>query len=162
MDKDLKKYIAQWEKAEKENLYGSDAETPKRKSSGFFSEFGGGDDKAELDQEEYNHWRKLYNYSNKDYSDDLIQENVKDQPANPVDATTVGKDTDIILPKFTGGPELEKLIKLKIKLQEVESRLNALEAEGKNSKNSESQINDLKNQIDKVSNSLAPNAFEPQ
>lgn len=78
---------------------------------------------------------------------------VADSP-NPIRATSVGTDQDIDPGPLglTFTPEdLEKLSEMKIKLHDLQGKLNNAEGLGKSGKQYETKIQSLKNQIDELS-----------
>ena len=90
------------------------------------------------------------------------------QSPNQIRQHTAGKDQDLTpqsLGQTFSEEELESLHELKIKLHNAQSMLNAYEVEGKSTKTVESEITNLKNKVDELSDSLGqvfPLAISPQ
>jgi hypothetical protein len=81
--------------------------------------------------------------------------------ANPTRITTVGKDQDY-KPNWSDVRQLEQLHDMKINLYELESKLNhghAL-AETKKGQKVQTQINNLKKEIDALSDALSPDFLQ--
>lgn len=80
---------------------------------------------------------------------------------NPVIPTSVGKDQDSKVTQnwAVGGKEHFQLEELKVRLEKLESKLNAMETEEKSSKGTQSKIDELKKQIDDLSDSLSGDRF---
>jgi len=174
MDDDLLKYMGQWEKALKTDDFKKERpeveapySTPSNTQS-FFGNFGA-NHPQERKESDFEYWKKVYNTSIGQHDpEDLVTEDInrKDMTkaltnsANPVYPNTVGKDQDIVAPKWSDSKELTKLITLKSDLQTLESKLNALDTNEKNGKSVQSQIDSMKKEIDRLSNLLSPSMFD--
>lgn len=168
MDDDLKKYMGLWDDALKTNDFKGSVPEQNEPSvtQSFFGNFGS-NQPQERKETEINHWKKVYNASlGKDDAEDLVNEGRKDfaqalaNSANPIYPSTVGKDQDIVAPKWSDSKELAKLIELKSELQTLECKLNTLDANQKDGKNVQSQIESVKKEIDRLSNLLSPSMFD--
>lgn len=91
----------------------------------------------------------------KDISDTLAKAH------NPIQPNAVGKDQDVKITQNwgVGGKEYFQLEDLKVRLEKLESKLNAIEAEGQSGKSTQDKIDDLKKQIDELSDSLSGERF---
>lgn len=80
---------------------------------------------------------------------------------NPVLPNTIGKDQNLNVAQNwgVGGKEYFQLEELKVRLEKLESKLNAIEGQGKSGKDSQSKIDELKKQIDNLSDSLDGERF---
>ena len=83
---------------------------------------------------------------------------------NPIYPNTVGKDQDVKITQNwgVGGKEHFQLEDLKVRLEKLESKLNAIESEGQSGKSTQDKIDDLKKQIDELSNSLSGERFSSE
>jgi uncharacterized coiled-coil protein SlyX len=81
---------------------------------------------------------------------------------NPVYPQSIGKDNDVVVTQNwgTGGKEHFQLEELKVRLEKLESKLNAIEAKGDSGKDTQSKIDSLKKQIDDLSDSLTGGRFD--
>jgi hypothetical protein len=84
---------------------------------------------------------------------------------NPVLPNTVGKDQELNVTSnwAMGGKEIEELEKLKVELHELESKLNSLMSKEEAKPDPvQVKIESLKKEIDKLSDSLSGNRFDPK
>lgn len=172
---DLEKYQDQWEKALKDGVF-ADAPKEQRPGQGTMKPnwFGHSSvEDSEIEQEEAEDWENLYNMTDPDYKgegEELIQEE-SEAPTdklkkaairtanshNPVHPDSLGHDQDVVVTQNWGfgGKEIEELAEMKIKLEQLESKLNAEEGlGGKKAKSISEQIKSLRKQIDGLSDSL--------
>jgi len=184
---DINKYAAIWDDALAKGIFkDSDAAAAKqvRKSaetdeeSFFGSDFFGQHRSAEYDRDEplneadTKYWAEVSKLADPHgYTDPLklVESNednkrVADALAkshNPIQPNSVGKDQE---PEITqnwgvGGKEHFQLEELKVRLEKLEGKLNAMESEGKSGKDAQSKIDGLKKQIDELSDSLSGDRF---
>jgi len=165
MRTDLEKYADQWDKALKDGVF-DDAPKPAVPSHGDWFGHSSNVADTEIDYSDADYWSQLAG------GDELLQEETEPTPAelkkmvsrmansnNPVHPNSLGNDQDVVVTQNwgTGGEEIEELAEMKIKLEQLESRLNAEEGMGKSGKSISEQIKGLKKQIDDLSNSLNGN-----
>lgn len=185
---DINKYAAIWDDAQAKGIFkDSDAEAARKarrpveeeEDSFFGSDFFGQHHRAAeydmdepLNEADTKYWREVSKLADPHgYTDPLKlveanEENKKVADAlanahNPIAPNTVGKDQD---PEVTqnwgvGGKEYFQLEELKVRLEKLESKLNAMEGEGKSGKDAQGKIDGLKKQIDELSDSLSGNRF---
>lgn len=81
---------------------------------------------------------------------------------NPIQPYSVGKDQDVNPTQNwgIGGKEHFQLEDLKVRLEKLESKLNAIESKGDSGKDTQSKIDSLKKQIDDLSDSLNGNRWD--
>lgn len=170
---DLEKYQDQWEKAIKDGVF-ADAPKPEKPAAGSWFGHSNVQD-SEIEEKEVEDWENIYNMADPDFKDggeQLIQEETEPtgeilkkvasrmaNTHNPLSKQSLGNDQDIVVNQNwgVGGKEIEELAEMKIKLEQLESRLNAEEGMGKSGKGISEQIKNLKKQIDELSNSLNGN-----
>lgn len=170
---DLEKYQDQWEKALKDGVF---ADAPKTQKPGqgtmrpdWFGHSSVPD--SDIEQEEAEDWENLYKMADPDFQggEELLSEESEASTDklkkmatrmanshNPVHPDSLGHDQDVVVSQNwgVGGREIEELSEMKVKLEQLESRLNAEEAMGKNGKSIAEQIKNLRKQIDSLSDSL--------
>lgn len=170
---DLEKYQDQWEKALKDGVF---ADAPKTQKPGqgtmrpdWFGHSSVPD--SDIEQEEAEDWENLYKMADPDFQggEELLSEESEASTDklkkmatrmanshNPVHPDSLGHDQDVVVSQNwgVGGREIEELSEMKVKLEQLESRLNADEAMGKNGKSIAEQIKNLRKQIDSLSDSL--------
>jgi len=80
---------------------------------------------------------------------------------NPIQTPSVGKDQNVVVTQNwgVGGKEHFQLEELKVRLEKLESKLNAIESRGESGKEAQSKIDSLKKQIDDLSDSLMGDRF---
>ena len=172
---DLEKYTDQWEKALKDGVF-ADAPKEQRPGQGTMKPnwFGHSSvEDSEIEQEEAEDWENLYKMADPDFKgggEELIQEETEASTDklkkvatrmanshNPVNSDSLGHDQDVVVTQNWGfgGKEIEELAEMKIKLEQLESKLNAEEGlGGKKAKSISEQIKSLRQQIDGLSDSL--------
>ncbi|MEI8270261.1 MAG: hypothetical protein WCG45_02740 [bacterium] len=166
---DLEKYAALWDNAVKNNVFGDEKKQPEEKTIPNTGYFGNPTEVPEEEMEQFlesknNKFSKDLAYWTMLVEDicpkkEVIEEEEKEiVHFNPVQKSTFGKDQE---PKVSqnwamGGKEYFKLEELKVKLEKLESELNAFDAKSleKESGKMQSKIDDLKKEIDDVSDSL--------
>jgi protein subunit release factor A len=164
---DLEKYTDQWEKALKDGVFDDAPKSPSPRHTDWFGHSTSASE-TEINDEEAEYWKQMMDEG----GEELIQEEnepTKDQlkkmnsrlanSHNPVHPDNLGNDQDVIVNQnwAVGGKEIEELAEMKVKLEELESRLNADEAMLKPTVKVTEQIKNLKKQIDELSNSLNGN-----
>jgi hypothetical protein len=164
---DLEKYADQWDKALKDGVFDDAPKSPSPRHTDWFGHSSSASD-TEINDEEAEYWKQIAN----DGPEELIQE--ENEPTkqelkkmtsrmanshNPVHPQSLGNDQDVVVTQNwgVGGEEIEELAEMKVKLEQLESRLNAEEGMGKSGKGISEQIKSLKKQIDELSNSLNGN-----
>lgn len=79
---------------------------------------------------------------------------------NPIYPYSLGKDQDLkVTDNWTDGKELVELNNIRVELEKLESKLNALEGLGKSGKDVEGKIAQLRNKADELSDSLKGDKF---
>lgn len=173
---DLDKYKDQWEKALKDGFLDSSPHLPPPNppsdfgQSDFFGQWDAVDQDAPLNECDAKYWNKVYRLSNNqgdapcpikeeaEATKDQIKKTTSKiaNAANPVYPTSVGKDQESkVTANWSDGKELQELAQMKMRLEKLESQMNAKEGMGK--KGNISKIESLRKQIDELSDSLAPN-----
>jgi len=165
---DLEKYTDQWDKAIKDGIFDDALKSPKSPSPRHTSWFGHNTNasETEINDEEAEYWKQVMDEGG---GEELIQEETEPTKKelkkmtshmanahNPVSQQSLGNDQDVVVAKNwgVGGKEIEELAEMKVKLEQLESRLNAEEGMGKSGKSISEKIKNLKKQIDELSNSL--------
>lgn len=164
--KELDHWAGVWDKALEKNLFPKTPEaSPPSALNGTESFFGlksrAEDAPTSPSEPDAAYWNKVYHMS-KDSgfgkAPDILSESVKAKDApNPVKANTVGSDQDLTpesLDATFSEKDIEDLSVLKVKLHELQDKMNEFEGRGENSKKFESQISKIKSQIDELSSSL--------
>jgi len=151
---DLDKWTAQWDKAQADGVF---EDSPKQIQQLDLSPDGATD------------WQKA--------NPELLQEDNKDagnvaasiaQSPNPVRQSTAGKDQELEpgpLGLTFSEKDIEDLSELKIKLHNLQDKLNTFEGRGENSTKFESQINSVKDKIEELSTAMTqafPYSISPQ
>lgn len=170
---DLNNYKDKWEAALKDGFLEKSPHLPEPKSSAdFFGQWDGSEgDDVPLNECDAKYWQEVYKRSSHQGECPDLTEEVKAtkeqikkhveraaNSANPVYPDSVGKDQGPVVTKnWTDGKELRELADLKMKLEKLESELNAQEGMGK--KGNQGKIDAIRKQIDELSDSLAPNRF---
>lgn len=176
---DINKYAAIWDDALAKGLF-KDAPKPPTPSepeetADFFGQYMSGeyDMDQPLNEVDTKYWAQVSRLADPHgYTDPLkvvseSKEDAKKMAAalatahNPIHPNSVGKDQE---PEVTqnwgvGGKEYFQLEELKVRLEKLESKLNAMETEGKSGKDTQSKIDGLKKQIDELSDSLSGERF---
>jgi hypothetical protein len=161
---DLEKYTDQWEKALKDGVFDDAPKSPSPRHTDWFGHTTNASE-TQIDDEDVENWNQIFN----DGGEALLQEE-KETPKdelkkmssrmadsnNPVHPDSLGNDQDTVVVQNwgVGGKEIEKLAEIKIKLEQLESRLNAEEGMGNSGKGISEQIKKIKKDIDELSNSL--------
>lgn len=184
---DINKYAAIWDDALTKGIFkDADAAAAKQvrrsadeeEESFFGSDFFGQHRSTEYDRDEplneadTKYWAEVSKLADPHgYTDPLKlveskedAKNVADALAkahNPINPQSVGKDQDPVVTQNwgTGGKEYFQLEELKVRLEKLESKLNAMESEGKSGSSAQSKIDGLKKQIDELSDSLNGERF---
>ena len=164
---ELDHWASVWDKACKKDLFPSKAEdivpSANQADQSFFGVHSRADDAPSVPSApDAAYWNKVYKMSNNSGdAPDVIQESVKaislKQSPNPIKPATVGADQDLTaagLDATFSEKDIEDLSVLKVKLHELQDKLNEFEGRGENSKKFETQITKLKAQIDGLSDSL--------
>lgn len=164
---DLEKYQDQWEQALKDGVF-KDAPKPAVPSHPDWFGHSQNVSDTEIDDVDAEYWKQMMDEG----GEELLQEETEPTKEelkkmtsrmanahNPVFPQSLGNDQDVVVAQNwgVGGKEIEELAEMKIKLEQLESRLNAEEGMGKSGKSISEQIKNLKKQIDELSNSLSGN-----
>lgn len=165
---DLEKYTDQWEKALKDGVFDDAPKPAVPRHADWFGHSQNVVD-TEIDDTEAEYWKQIMSDGE---GEQLLSEESEPTKAelkkvasrmsnshNPVLPQSLGNDNDVVVAQNwgIGGKEIEELAEMKIKLEQLESRLNAEEGMGKSGKSVSEQIKNLKKQIDELSNSLNGN-----
>ena len=181
---DINKYAAIWDAAQEKDIFKDAPKPPKPRNPDAENSFFGSDFFGQNHSPEYDidaplnevdslYWKRcaqLADHSGQ-YVDPLTEvtapskEETKDfagkmaSTHNPVYPNTLGKDQDIEPTQNwgVGGKEHFQLEDLKSRLEKLESKLNAMEAQGESSKDTQTKIDSIKKQIDDLSDSLSGN-----
>lgn len=173
MRSDLEKYQDQWEKALADGVFdGAEDDAPKAPVQNNWFGYSPDLSKTEINDTEADYWKRVLAGEEEIGDEGLLSEEsepTKDElkkmsaraanTHNPVSLQTLGNDQDVVVTQNwgVGGKEIEELTEMKVKLEQLESRLNAEEGMGNKGKGISEQINALKKQIDDLSNSLNGN-----
>lgn len=182
---DINKFAKIWDDAVQKGIFGSpnppqsDIDTSDKGGTDFFGQYLSDeyDRDKPLNEVDTKYWSKLSRRA--DPLDDLnkpskpiIETSLKDvvgaigNSQNPVLPNSIGKDQDVnVTPNWGfGGKEIEELEKLKVELHELESKLNSLLSKEQDAKveTFNSKIKSLKDEIDKLSNSIAGSRLDPE
>lgn len=164
---DLEKYTDQWDKALKDGIFDDAPKSPSPRYTDWFGHSSSASE-TEINDEEVEDWKHIAN----DGPEEILQEETEPTKQelkkmtsrmansnNPVHPDSLGNDQDVVVNQNwgVGGEEIEELAEMKVKLEQLESRLNAEEGMGKSGKGISEQIKSLKKQIDELSNSLNGN-----
>jgi hypothetical protein len=166
--KDLEHWAKIWDKAVEKKIFPQKEEiipSAQQTKNSFFGLINRPDDAPEAPlAPDVEYWNKVYKMSTHAGSaPDILSENAKEMEdilnknPNPIKKDTVGVDQDLTpesLSATFSEKDIEDLSVLKVKLHELQSKLNEFEGRGDNSKKFEDQITKLKKQIDDLSNSL--------
>lgn len=175
---DINKYAKIWDSALEKGIF-NDAPKPKPanpadEDSFFGADFFGQnrsdeyDIDAPLNEDDTKYWAEVCRMANPNKPTKLNEtvapkEELKkmvDRVAgshNPIYPSSTGKDKDPQVAQNwgVGGKEHFQLEELKIRLEKLESKLNALESKGDSGKETQTKIDNLKKQIDDLSDSLS-------
>lgn len=171
MQDDFNKWCDQWDKALEQGIF-KDAPKPHVPTSqiepGSFFGLRNTHSQPEVNDCDVEYWKQVHELSTGQPS--LLQEQlVVDTKAiakyaqaaarspNPVRANTIGKDQNLEpgpLGVTFSEKDIETLSELKLQLYELTSKMATFEGEGESAKKLESQIVNLKDQIDEFSDTL--------
>lgn len=160
-------YVDQWEKAQKENIFGDDSKpagtSPQTSNLSFFGAIDSNPTESPRDTD-LAYWSAIYQTSIDNLassSNNVITEQDaeklkhQEKSPNPIKSETEGKDQDL-QPKQLGvtftEEDFKNLEEMKIKLHDLESKL--AEMNDEKSQTIQSQINSLKDKIDEISTSM--------
>jgi hypothetical protein len=174
---DINKYAAIWDAAQSKGIFKKD---PAEKAiedenleadTDFFGQYLSDDYDMDrpLNEVDSKYWAEVSRLAGQGqhYSINEAESEKKDiadtlaKSHNPVYPNTVGKDQDVNITQNwgVGGKEHFQLEDLKVRLEKLEGKLNALESVGKSGKDAQGQIDSIKKQIDDLSNSLDGERF---
>ena len=173
MMSDINKYAAIWDDALAKGIFADAPKPPQAAEPGetadFFGQYLSDDydmDKP-LNEVDVKYWAQVSQLAGQGQS--FMEETTPSKPEvkkvaeklagahNPVPPETIGRDQDVDITQNwgVGGKEHFQLEDLKVRLEKLESKLNALESEGKSGKDAQSKIDGIKKQIDELSDSLS-------
>jgi hypothetical protein len=182
---DFDKWCDQWDKALDDGVFEGAPKPPvSEPRADFFGQYNGPPDDDQVSSVDAQYWHDVYRAAiggydmddpNNDFADGnegLMSEDHKaiDKAAadalahshNPIDPTTVGKDQDIDVDgNEQEVKDIEELSEMKVRLEKLESRLNANYTENKSITGVQKQIDTLRNQIDELSDTLNGFRFQP-
>lgn len=174
----LDQWQAMWDKASNTDAFKPVEQpnvNPQTSGASFFGHQNTNHPSDEVRQPDAKYWNDLYQASTHGFScgeDDveMLQENDKSKAAdmekaishspNPIVQTSVGKDQEpspVQLGQTYTIEDLEALAVLKVKLHELEDKLNSIDAKGGQTKQVEGQIASMKKRIDELSDELGRN-----
>lgn len=184
---DINKYAAIWDAAQNKGIFKDAPKPPQPRNqddedSFFGADFFGQNRSAEYDVDEpinevdSKYWATVSRMADPTgkYIDPLLaeesvpsKENAKKASEkmsgshNPVYPNSVGKDQDVNVAQNwgVGGKEHFQLEDLKVRLEKLESKLNGIESKGDSGKGTQDKIDNLKKQIDELSDSLNGDRF---
>ena len=179
MKSDIDKYAKIWDSALEQGIF-DDAPKPPKPSmpeadADYFGQYQINDD-IPLNEVDVQYWEKVSRIAGNTgkYVDPLVEEvstkkdieNISKAVAsahNPIMPQSVGKDQDVNVTQNwgVGGKGIEQLEELKVRLEKLESKLNSLEGNGESGKSTQTKIDELKKQIDDLSDTIAGDRFEP-
>jgi hypothetical protein len=166
---DLDKYTDQWEKALKDGIFADAPKLPPATPPDFFGQWDGGDEDVQINECDAKYWAQVYaRSSHSGEAPDILKEEpeaTKSQvmqmskavgnSANPVYPPSDGKDQNPrVTPNWTDGKELRELADLKKQLEKLESEMNAEEGVGKSGDSIQKKINNMREKLENLSNSL--------
>lgn len=160
---DLDHYKDQWEKALKDGFLEKSPHLPEKSIPDFFGQYDAPEETT-INECDAKYWQQLYQRTT-GQEPMIVEATTKEQikektnkvagAANPIIPSTTGKDQDMkVTPNWSDGKELRELSDLKIRLEKLESQMNAQEGLGKNGSATKSKIDALKQQIDELSDDL--------
>ena len=181
--KNFDNWCDMWDKAQGDGEFidgCKEADAPNTEKVDFFGQ-NHEEGEEEIEQSNSDYWNTIYNMSNAPDIDQVLTENEelprpiksnltdkeigdivrsKANSANPIHASSVGKDQD-----YKGGInvyQLEQLSDMKLSLHELEGKLNTNNALGKTKAGSrvQKQIDEMKRKIDELSDALTPNFLQ--
>ncbi len=173
---DLDYFADIWDKALKDGVFKDAPKPPEpNRDSDFFGQWDGSEE-VPMNECDAKYWARVYNLSKgtgPGAAPDPLREDAvatKDRikkvsdrianSANPIYPGTVGKDQDVKATRnWTDGPELQELAQLKVKLEKLESQMNAQEGLGKNGSSVQKQIDALRTKLDDLSDSLTNSRY---
>jgi hypothetical protein len=167
---DLDRYKDQWEKALEDGFLDNSPHLPPKKLPDFFGQWDGEDEPTTINECDVKYWQQVYALSSHQGQAPLpIQEEVtKDEikkktvkmatASNPILPSSVGKDQEMkVTANWSDGKELRELSDLKMRLEKLESQMNAKEGLGQKTDSMQAKIDSLKQQIDELSDSMGNN-----
>lgn len=184
---DINKYAKIWDDALAQGIF-KDApkpvqpRNPDAENSFFGSDFFGQNNRSSeydidepINEVDAKYWAKMSRMADPlgRYIDPLNEESVPSKEEiknsaekmgashNPVFPNTIGKDQKPTVTQNwgVGGKEHFQLEELKVRLEKLESKLNAIESKGDSGTGTQNKIDDIKKQIDDLSDSLSGNRF---
>jgi hypothetical protein len=174
---DLDKYSKMWDDAQKNGLFKQEEKPVNDDEESLGGSFFGMnfssdvDSVAPINEVDSKYWSQVAKLADQSNFDPLQLEDTKEignisntvaNAHNPVIPSTVGKDQDVNVKQnwAVGGKEYFELAEMKVKLEQLEGKLSSLfDDSEKDSKNIQSQINNIKSKIDDLSNSLSGSRF---
>ena len=177
MRDDLARLTKIWDKAQAQNIFGkSDAQAASERDNkqvNFFGQMPNVFD-TEINQDDMGQWNDVMRTMNdhfdprnqrvlneeKNPSKKKIKDNVKKSAnaQNPVYPDSIGKDTELKpVNNFSSGKGLDSLDKLKKQLHDLQDKMLGDEVFGKNVSKIEKSIENITNEIDKLSDMLNGN-----
>ena len=167
---DIEKYAGMWDKALENGVFKDAPKPPERKGSFF----GLNQDNSNTSVEDVDtkYWNDVYNQSNyfsgEESEDQMLheetepnKEKIKNHAVkmanshNPQQPEFIGKDQEY----FKQNDQLQELTDLKLALEKLEIKMNTDEGNGQ-ATNVQGKIDNLKKQIDDLSDSLNGNRFD--
>lgn len=173
------KWCDQWDKALDDGVFDGAPKPPvSEPRADFFGQYNGpSDNEGDIGGVDSQYWHDVYKAAisgdtsgcsdpsmmNEDAKADVKKaSDAMANSHNPIDPTTVGKDQDI---DQDGNDkeikDIEELAEMKVRLEKLESRLNADYCEGKGVNGVQKQIDGLRTQIDELSDTLNGFRFQP-
>lgn len=170
---DINKFAKIWDSAQEKGIFDDMPKPAKAQpaedgwGSDFFGQNYSSDVDGPINESEAKYWSQVSRMS--DYNQSVLSEEVSNKSDkkeladrmakahNPVYPNSLGKDQDIKVTQNwgVGGQEHFDLEDLKVRLEKLESKLNATETEGKSGKDIQKKIDDIKSQIDDLSDILS-------
>lgn len=166
---DIDKYAKIWDAALEKGIF-DDAPKPPQPKTDFYGQFNI-EEEVPLNEVDAKYWdqvSKMAGLGNQ-YHEELSKDELKKVAIavsgahNPIMPQSVGKDQELKVTQNwgVGGKEIEQLEELKVRLEKLEGKLNALNTE-ESGKDTQSKIDSLKKQIDELSDAMAGDRFEPK
>lgn len=178
----FEKWCGQWDKAMEDGAFDDAPKPPVTEPrADFFGQYNGPEATDEINNVDSQYWHDVYKSAlggdandptDPMSGDGMVNEDHKkvsgdaaDAVAyshNPIDPTTAGKDQEM---DNDGNDQevkdIEELAEMKVRLEKLESRLNASYTEGKSTNSVQKQIDGLRTQIDELSDTLNGFRFQP-